>query len=492
MMARSGFVVGAPIPTGQPTSPPAVRQVSGRVSSPGADLATDWPALSTKFKIVRVDLNPPLPTTTVLCSLTGHATDRSFQVTARVTCSWRVGEGDHALSLAGVALESYEDVFSQCPTGTLFREHTPSVMAAVAAYPEQLVYSCDDWAQQVEARLGANFMGYQGVSVGDVNGDLLEDVYLCQTGGIPNLLLVQQPDGTLRDVSAAAGVDLLDSCRAALFIDIDNDGDQDLVISSITGTLFFENDGSGQFTFRQRFQQGRLGYSLAAADYDQDGDLDVYVCLYHPPREAEIGNPLPYYDANNGSPNVLLANDGDWQFHDATSEAGLQQHNQRWSYAASWGDYDGDGDADLYVANDFGRNCLYRNDSGQFTDVAQEAGVEDVASGMSVCWGDYNRDGFLDLYVSNMFSSAGGRVTYQRQFKSDVDEETRGDLQRLARGNSLFENQGNGTFRDVTMSAMVEMGRWAWSSNFVDLNNDGWEDIVVANGNYTGTDTGDL
>ena len=111
---------------------------------------------------------------------------------------------------------------------------------------------------------------------------------------------------------------------------------------------------------------------------------------------------------------------------------------------------------------------------------------------MSVCWGDYNRDGYLDLYVSNMFSSAGGRVTYQRQFKSDVDEETRSDLQRLARGNSLFENQGDGTFRDVTMAAMVEMGRWAWSSNFVDINNDGWEDIVVGNGNYTGIDKGDL
>ena len=293
------------------------------------ELADTWPKLATKFKMIRVDLHPPLPTTTLLCSLTGHDSDRSFQMTARVTCSWRVGQDDHSLRLTSLVLESYEDVFSQVSTGTLFREYTPSLMAEVTAYPEQLSFSCDDWAQQVEARLGANFMGYQGVSVGDVNGDLLEDVYLCQTGGIPNLLLVQQPDGTLRDVSAAAGVDLLDSCRAALLIDIDNDADQDLVISSITGTLFFENDGQGQFTFRRRFQQGRLGYSLAAADYDLDGDLDVYVCLYHPPREAEIGNPLPYYDANNGSPNVLLANDGDWQFHDATSESGLHQHNQR-------------------------------------------------------------------------------------------------------------------------------------------------------------------
>ncbi len=87
--------------------------------------------------------------------------------------------------------------------------------------------------------------------------------------------------------------------------------------------------------------------------------------------------------------------------------------------AASWEDYDQDGDLDLYVANDFGRNNLYRNDDGQFVDVAAEAGVEDISAGMSVSWGDYNNDGQADLYVGNMFSSAGNRVTYQRQFSSD-------------------------------------------------------------------------
>ena len=83
-------------------------------------------------------------------------------------------------------------------------------------------------------------------------------------------------------------------------------------------------------------------------------------------------------------------------------------------------------------------------------------------------------------------------MTYQRQFNSTAAGATRNYLQRLARGNSLFENRGDGTFEDVTQSMHVEMGRWAWSSNFCDLNNDGWEDLVVANGNYTGEDTGDL
>ncbi len=112
---------------------------------------------------------------------------------------------------------------------------------------------------------------------------------------------------------------------------------------------------------------------------------------------------------------------------------------------------------------------------------------------MSVSWGDYNRDGRPDLYVGNMFSSAGQRITYQRQFREGASDSTRASYQRHARGNSLFENAGDGTFRDVSVEAGVTMGRWAWSSNFVDINNDGWEDLVVANGMVTGPDDpGDL
>jgi len=174
----------------------------------------------------------------------------------------------------------------------------------------------------------------------------------------------------------------------------------------------------------------------------------------------------------------------------------LYQNNHRFSFATAWEDYDNDGDLDLYVANDFGRNVLFRNDLNEegrrFTDVSRQAGVEDIAAGMSVTWGDYNHDGWMDLYVSNMFSSAGSRITSQSQFKRDEDDQTRKDIQRHARGNSLFENQGDGTFRDVSVDAAVTMGRWAWGSLFVDINNDGWEDLYVANGFFTTPDTGDL
>jgi hypothetical protein len=202
--------------------------------------------------------------------------------------------------------------------------------------------------------------------------------------------------------------------------------------------------------------------------------------------------PLPYHDANNGRPNVLVRNLGNWRFEIVTEQVGLDVNNARFSYAASWEDYDNDGDLDLYVANDYGRNNLYRNDEGYFVDVAASAGVEDISAGMGVTWGDYNRDGFMDLYVSNMFSSAGNRITYQRRFKESVNQTTREEFQRHARGNSLFENRGDGTFRDVSVEAAVTMGRWAWSSNFVDLNNDSWLDIVVTNGFITNEDSKDL
>jgi hypothetical protein len=209
-------------------------------------------------------------------------------------------------------------------------------------------------------------------------------------------------------------------------------------------------------------------------------------------RSGAMGEPMPFHDANNGGRNVLLRNDGRWKFEDATEQVGLNQNNARFSFAAAWEDYDNDGDQDLYVANDYGRNNLYRNDDGRFVDVAAELNVEDVSAGMSVSWGDYDRDGWMDLYISNMFSAAGNRITYQRQFNTGVDETVRQDFQRHAHGNTLFRNNGRGGFDDVTDEAGVWQGRWAWGSRFGDLNGDGWEDLVVANGFITTEDTHDL
>ena len=338
-----------------------------------------------------------------------------------------------------------------------------------------------------------DLFGHQGLAIGDANGDGLDDLYVCQPGGVTNRLYLQQADGTALDQSTESRTDFLDRTRAALFLDLDNDADQDLVLMVDVDLLFLKNDGAGRFELAAHQFVG-TSVSLTSADYDGDGDLDVYVCGYSAPRGAE-GAPTPYHDANNGYQNHLLRNDiseSKWDFTDVTDQVGLNQNNNRFSLSAAWDDFDNDGDQDLYVANDFGRNNLYRNDDGKFTDVAAKAGVEDLSAGMGVAWGDYNQDGLVDIYVSNMFSSAGNRVAYQRQFRTTDDEQVRTEFQRHARGNSLFENVGDGTFRDVSELANVTMGRWAWGSLFCDLNNDTYVDILVTNGLATNEDTKDL
>jgi hypothetical protein len=132
------------------------------------------------------------------------------------------------------------------------------------------------------------------------------------------------------------------------------------------------------------------------------------------------------------------------------------------------------------------------NESGMFRDVAAELSVEDMAGGMSVSWGDCNQDGLMDIYVGNMYSAAGNRVTYQRRFLGGRSADSSTGIQRMARGNTLFLANAGAAFSDVSQAAGVMMGRWAWSSKFADLNNDGREDLVVANGYFTNVRPDDL
>ena len=111
---------------------------------------------------------------------------------------------------------------------------------------------------------------------------------------------------------------------------------------------------------------------------------------------------------------------------------------------------------------------------------------------MSITWGDYDRDGWMDVLVSNMWSSAGNRIAFQHKFQEGAPLEMKKRYQSFARGNTLLRNQGDGTFENQSELAGIEMGRWAWGSHFVDLNNDGWEDLFVANGFITTEDTSDL
>jgi len=360
---------------------------------------------------------------------------------------------------------------------------------------DQLVASIGTLGLQLDASLGLGFLGHHGVAVGDINGDGLDDVYLCQPGGLPDQVWVRRADGTAVEVAAQLGLDLLDSTRSALFVDLDNDGDQDLVRATGHEVLVHVNRGGGKFPVAFALPIEDVT-SLAAADVDLDGRLDLFLCTYGSPYTGS-GLPVPYHDARNGTRNALLANRSaavdELRFEDVTDAAGMGGPDQRFSFAASFADFDGDGDADLYVANDFGRNHLWRNERTpeapfRFVDVAAEYGVEDVAAGMGVTWADFDLDGRSDVYVSNMFSSAGNRIAYDRRFHPGASEETLAYYRRHAAGNSLFL-QRDGAFEFTDRAGL---GLWAWGGLAFELDGDGRPDLYVPNGFLTGTNPDDL
>ena len=385
----------------------------------------------------------------------------------------------HLELIESSAAQAEQQFFSDC---------TEAVIGHTKAWTEQLLRGTDDWCARIDVAAQMNQYAHNGITVGDFDGDGLEDLYVLQSGGLPNLLFRQLPDGTAEEVAGELGLDWLDEHRAALLVDLDNDGTRELVITARRSVLIARRGTSGRYFVVSELATPD-GYSIAAADYDEDGLLDLYVCGYQPPLDIL---PTPYHDALNGAKNALYKNRGKLRFENYTRSTGLDVDNGRFSFAATWIDYDDDGDQDLYVANDFGRNNLFMNEEGRFVDVAGEAGVEDMAAGMGISWSDYDADGDMDLYVSNMFSSAGNRIAYQRQFQVDSTEDTRSAFQRHARGNSLFANQGDGSFLDATESSGTWMGRWAWGAQFVDFDNDGREDIFVPNGFMTNERTNDL
>jgi len=277
---------------------------------------------------------------------------------------------------------------------------------------------------------------------------------------------------------------------AALF-DFDNDGDQDLAVADVgwdagDGELrgnalhLWRNDGSGHFEevgAQLGFDRLCDGYSLTVLDYDLDGWLDVYVCNYGR-VEAEPNN--SWIQATNGTPNLLLRNVGGTRFEDATAAAGLADSS--WTYASAAADYDQDGDTDLYVANDYGSNVLWRNSGdGRFEDVTEALGVADLGNGMGCNWGDLDSDGRLDLYVSNMSSTAGRRILARMA----AEDESIGQLQKMAAGNSIFLNRGE-RFERLAGSAGGIDASWAWSVALTDLDLDGRLDAFCANGFITG------
>ena len=325
-----------------------------------------------------------------------------------------------------------------------------------------------------------------GAAFLDYNNDGLQDIYLVNGANLPplskeqssavelprNALYRNNGDGTFTDVAMAAGVADTGYGMGCAVGDYDNDGFPDLYVTNFGANVFFHNNGDGTFT-DVTTQTGtgdtRWGASCAFVDYDNDGFLDLYVTNYVK-YTIESGQVCMnkgvrvYCDPRlyEGELDILYHNNGDGTFTDVTKSAGFSEATGR-GLALAWGDYDDDGDMDVYIANDADQNFLYRNNSdGTFTDVSLTAGVgfsEDgeAENGMGVDFGDYDNDGLLDLVVTN----------FQGQT------------------NTLYYNEGNGLFSDVSYASKIgtmSLPYLAWGVSFCDYDNDGYQDLFIANG----------
>ena len=408
---------------------------------------------------------------------------------------WEQGPAGEWVATRWQPLAEIQSLASQ----PVFVDITSTALKDVPSFRTQMLPGTDYWRTVLDGATGIDVYGNNGIAAGDYDNDGSDDLYICQPSGLPNRLYHNRGDGTFEDVTEAAGVGVLDNTPCALFADVNNNGHEDLVVVTGNGPLLFLNQGNGKFALKPgafRFAQPPQGTFTGAAfgDYDRDGRLDIYFCLYSYYKGLEQYHfPVPYFDARNGPPNFLFHNEGDATFQDVTAATGLNQNNNRFSFDCTWCDYDHDGWPDLYVVNDFGRKNLYHNNrNGTFTDVAEEAGVVDVGPGMSSCWFDYDNDLNFDLYVSDMWEASGMRLTSQMSFLEHMPPDVREMFRHHAKGNSLFHNLGNGRFEDRSAVAGIEKAGWSWSCYAWDFAHDGRSHLYVANGMISGPSHDDL
>jgi hypothetical protein len=356
-----------------------------------------------------------------------------------------------------------------------------------------------------------------GVAVGDADGDGRDDVYfLNEMGG--NALFRNEGGGGFKDVTQWAGVALADRvCVAAVFGDVDSDGDQDLYVTSTRGgNVLFRNEGNGRFVDVTDLSGLTLfAHSEAATffDYDGDGALDLFVSNTAAWTTEVRGPDGRYFEGRSGlyslaaSPveqNVLYRNDGHGRFTNVTKEAGVA--GPGWGGDVSVIDMDDDGRLDLLVANMFGVSQLYRNaGGGKFENVTRTALGRTSWGAVGTKVFDHDGDGRLDLMIVDMHSDMWMPASPQmplieekRKYaavegptieRGENKPEVHDNLVRLLRvpmgdvlfGNTLFRNLGGGRFEEVSDKAGVETF-WPWGIAAADFDADGHVDLFVPSG----------
>ncbi|NNE42616.1 MAG: VCBS repeat-containing protein, partial [Gemmatimonadetes bacterium] len=298
-----------------------------------------------------------------------------------------------------------------------------------------------------------------GVAAADYNRDGWMDLYFLGGNNGHNYLFHNNGDGTFTDVAVAAGVDLTGTLsNGACFADWDGDGDADLFVGALEGATasFFSNNGDGTFTDVTVSTGVSLTtdcFSSTFGDYDNDGDLDLFVA---------------HWGVTPQGTGHIWRNNGDGTFTDVDALVGYTNFPPAGgdnTFTYNLADINSDGWVDLLVSSDFLTSHVYTNDGdGTFTN-ATNAGVIDDENGMGGSVADYDNDGDLDWFVTSIYNAP------------------------VKTGNRLYENDGAGNFSDASTTAGVDNGLWGWGSTFQDFNNDGWIDIYHVNGwrnGYTG------
>jgi len=302
-----------------------------------------------------------------------------------------------------------------------------------------------------------------GAAAIDIDGDGRDEVFLGGSDGQPDVLLSWK-DGKLTDVAGVVGLGDDQATYGALSLDMDADGDVDLLTAGHAGIVLWRNDG-GRFTrevLDVAIPADSLPMALTAADYDRDGDPDLYVSMFVAPQSFR--SPV-FNDPSHAKRNLLLRNDGDLKFTDVTDieTAGLQN-----TFTASFADLNQDGWPDLVLAQNTGRSEIIRNlGGGKFARTDFDSGY---GFWMGLAFGDIDADGDLDIFLSNIGNSIPeALVTGDRR-----------DDQRANNEWLVLRNDGDFRFTDITETVGASGFGFAWGGVFEDVNHDGTLDLLVA------------